>query len=60
MYQVGSALPTAFRETAEGGLAATPTGRRLAQEILEKIDNNVNQKDPNGPFSYYGFGLVFS
>ncbi|NQN87627.1 L-serine ammonia-lyase, iron-sulfur-dependent, subunit alpha [Streptococcus suis] len=34
MYQVGSALPTAFRETAEGGLAATPTGRRLAQEIF--------------------------
>ena len=27
MYQVGSSLPTAFRETAEGGLAATPTGR---------------------------------
>lgn len=23
MYQVGSAMPTAFRETAEGGLAAT-------------------------------------
>lgn len=34
MYQVGASLPTAFRETAEGGLAATPTGRRLAQEIF--------------------------
>lgn len=34
MYQVGSALPTAFRETAEGGLAATPTGRRYAKEIF--------------------------
>jgi len=34
MYQVGAALPTAFRETAEGGLAATPTGRRLAEEIF--------------------------
>ena len=34
MYQVGSSMPTAFRETAEGGLAATPTGRRLAQEIF--------------------------
>lgn len=34
MYQVGSSLPTAFRETAEGGLAITPTGRRLAQEIF--------------------------
>ncbi|MGT2682575.1 L-serine ammonia-lyase, iron-sulfur-dependent, subunit alpha [Streptococcus porci] len=36
MYQVGSALPTAFRETAEGGLAATPTGRHYAEEIFEK------------------------
>ena len=34
MYQVGSSLPTAFRETAEGGLAATPTGRRLQKEIF--------------------------
>lgn len=34
MYQVGSSLPTAFRETAEGGLAATPTGRHLAREIF--------------------------
>ncbi len=34
MYQVGSSLPTAFRETAEGGLAATPTGRRLAKKIF--------------------------
>ena len=24
MYQVGASMPTAFRETAEGGLAATP------------------------------------
>ena len=35
MYQVGSSLPTAFRETAEGGLAATPTGRRLQKKSLE-------------------------
>lgn len=34
MYQVGITLPTAFRETAEGGLAATPTGRKLSQEIF--------------------------
>lgn len=34
IYQVGASLPTAFRETAEGGLAATPTGRRLSQEIF--------------------------
>ncbi|EIQ82968.1 UNVERIFIED_CONTAM: L-serine ammonia-lyase, iron-sulfur-dependent, subunit alpha [Streptococcus canis] len=34
MYQVGSAMPTAFRETAEGGLAATPTGRRYTKDIF--------------------------
>ena len=34
MYQVGASLPTAFRETAEGGLAATPTGRRLQAKIF--------------------------
>lgn len=34
MYQVGASLPTAFRETAEGGLAATETGRRYAKEIF--------------------------
>ena len=34
MYQVGSAMPTAFRETAEGGSAATPKGKALAKEIF--------------------------
>ena len=37
MYQVGSAMPTAFRETAEGGLAATPKGKALAKEIANKL-----------------------
>ena len=32
--EVGASMPTAFRETAEGGLAATPTGRRLSKEIF--------------------------
>lgn len=30
MGAVGRALPSALRETGEGGLAATPTGRRIA------------------------------
>lgn len=34
MYQVGRSMPEAFRETAEGGLAATPTARRYAREIF--------------------------
>ena len=38
MYQVGNALPSALRETAQGGLAATPTGIRIKKEIF-----SVNQ-----------------
>lgn len=34
MGEVGAALPCALRETAQGGLAATPTGLRLAEEIF--------------------------
>jgi L-serine dehydratase len=34
MYQVGKAMPSAFRETAEGGLAKTPTGQLLQEEIF--------------------------
>lgn len=37
MYQVGKAMPTALKETAEAGLAATPTGKRYAQEIFGGI-----------------------
>jgi len=34
MAAVGRALPTALRETGEGGLAATPTGRKIAETIF--------------------------
>ena len=34
MKAVGQALPVSLRETAEGGLAATPTARRLEKTIL--------------------------
>ena len=34
MRAVGEALPAALRETAGGGLAATPTGRRLQQQVF--------------------------
>lgn len=36
MYRIGKALPASLRETALGGLAATPTGKRLQKEILGK------------------------
>ncbi|MBY0120561.1 L-serine ammonia-lyase, iron-sulfur-dependent, subunit alpha [Bacillus sp. S/N-304-OC-R1] len=36
MFLIGQTMPSALRETAEGGLAATPTGRRLEAEIFGK------------------------
>ncbi|MBT2686183.1 L-serine ammonia-lyase, iron-sulfur-dependent, subunit alpha [Bacillus sp. ISL-37] len=36
MYAIGQTMPSALRETAEGGLAATPTGKRLEEEIFGK------------------------
>lgn len=34
MYRIGQTMPVALKETAQGGLAATPTGRRLEAEIF--------------------------
>ena len=34
MYEVGMAMPTAFKETAAGGLANTPTGQALKKQIF--------------------------
>ncbi len=34
MKKVGQAMPGTLKETAEGGVAATPTGRRLKNEIF--------------------------
>ena len=34
MRAVGDVMPTALRETGGGGLATTPTGRRIAEELL--------------------------
>jgi L-serine dehydratase len=36
MRSVGEALPSSLRETGQGGLAATPTGRSLAAEFGDK------------------------
>ncbi len=33
MRAVGDALPASLRETGSGGLAATPTGRRLSERL---------------------------
>ena len=34
MRAVGDVMPAALRETGGGGLSATPTGRRIAEELL--------------------------
>lgn len=34
MYKIGQTMPNALRETAQGGLAATPTGRALEAKIF--------------------------
>ncbi len=34
MLKVGHLLPDALKETAQGGIAATPTGRRIAKELF--------------------------
>lgn len=36
MKEVGDSMPAALRETAQGGLAATPTGVRLRQQVFGK------------------------
>lgn len=44
MYEIGQSMPVALRETAEGGLAATPTARRLEEEIFS-APPKANLKD---------------
>ena len=34
MYQIGCAMPSCIRETAEGGLAATPTGLAAKRRLF--------------------------
>lgn len=37
MYKIGRDMPVSLRETALGGLAATPTGRALEREIFGNV-----------------------
>lgn len=40
MYKIGQDMPVALRETALGGLAATPTGRALERQIFQNTKEN--------------------
>lgn len=42
MYKVGRAMPQIFKETAEGGVATTPTGLRIKDEIYGTKEETVN------------------
>lgn len=39
MYRVGKSLPSDLRETAQGGLAATPTARQIEKNIAGSREN---------------------
>ncbi|GLC26120.1 L-serine ammonia-lyase, iron-sulfur-dependent, subunit alpha [Roseisolibacter agri] len=42
MGEIGRSMDVRYRETAGGGLAATPTGRRLARERLVQIKKSAD------------------
>ena len=43
MHKIGQTMPSALRETAKGGLAATPTGKALEAKIFgkDKTDSDI-------------------
>lgn len=43
MHRIGQSMPSALRETAKGGLAATPTGKALEAKIFgkDKVDRDT-------------------
>lgn len=41
MYQIGQQMPIALKETALGGLAATPTGKALERKIFGTVQHEV-------------------
>jgi L-serine dehydratase len=43
MHRIGQTMPSALRETAKGGLAATPTGKALEAKIFgkDKADRDI-------------------
>ena len=43
MHRIGQSMPSALRETAKGGLAATPTGKALEAKIFgkDKVDSDT-------------------
>ena len=44
MYQIGQSLPLALRETAQGGLAATETGRAWKKKMWGRMDEKSQSR----------------
>jgi L-serine dehydratase len=43
MYEVGSSMPEKHRETAKGGLASTPSGRKIMDDLYRnKTSRELN------------------
>ncbi|WP_199614369.1 L-serine ammonia-lyase, iron-sulfur-dependent, subunit alpha [Paenibacillus alkalitolerans] len=45
MYEVGSAMPEKHRETAKSGLATTPTGKRIMEELRSRKRTAAREED---------------
>ncbi len=46
MKKVGDSMSSALKETAEGGLAATPTGKRLHEQVFGLEENSKTTSAP--------------
>lgn len=45
MGEVGQSMDTRYKETALGGLAATPTGKKIAEKVLKNPSEILNHPD---------------
>lgn len=44
MLEVGTAMPSKYRETAKGGLAQTPTGQKILKDVYSKEGKRLRKK----------------
>lgn len=44
MLEVGTAMPAKHRETAQGGLAQTPTGKKILKDLYGKEGKKIREK----------------
>lgn len=51
MLEVGSAMPEAHRETAKGGLAQTPTGKEIMNQLYRKGKSKSTSKQEQTPLN---------